>query len=132
MVEGTLSQLDEEQLRLEAELESVRRELEAYNNAAPVAINSRTSSGHHHHLLHHPLQHRHSDSILYDTNDYSRRRITPKQKEYNHGNFSGENPFYGAHMMQMLLEQQARVFSKESEMLQKEIDRLKVNNYFEY
>ena len=40
----------------------------------------------------------------------------------------GENPFSGTHMMQMLLEQQARVYSKENEMLRKEMDNLKVSN----
>ena len=127
MATGTLSQLDEEQLRLEVELESVRRYLEAYNSSNPVAINSRTSSSHQ--TLYHPLRHRHSDSSLDSTNYHSRKRPHFKWREsvdYDHG-LGGENPFYGAHMMQMLLDQQARVYSKESEMLRKEMDQLKVS-----
>ena len=125
MAAGTLSQLDEEQLRLEAELESVKRELDAYNSSNPVAINSRTSSSHQ--TLYHPLRHRHSDSSLDNTDYRSRKRPPFKRRDsvdYDHG-LGGENPFYGAHMMQMLLDQQARVYSKESEMLQKEMDQLK-------
>lgn len=134
MITGTLSQLDEEQLRLETELESVRRELEAYNNTNPVAINARTSSSHHRidqpPRLYHPLQHRHSDDSLNNT-DYLPKNTLPKEREptdHNYG-MGGENPFYGAHMMQMLLEQQAKIYSKENEMLRKEMEQLKVSNY---
>ena len=119
--------MDEEQLRLEAELESVRRELDAYNSSNPVAINSRTSSSYQ--TLFHPLRHRHSDSSLDSTNYHSRKRPHFKRRElvdYDHG-LGGENPFYGVHMMQMLLDQQARVYSKESEMLRKEMDQLKIS-----
>ena len=129
MATGTLSQLDEEHLRLEAELESVRRELDAYNNSSPVAINSRTSSSHQ--TLYHPLRHRHSDSNLDNANYRSRKGPPFKRRDsvdYDH-RLGGENPFYGAQMMQMLLDQQARVYSKESELLRKEMDQLKVSNW---
>ena len=126
MATGTLSQLDEEHLRLEAELESVRRELDVYNNSNPVAINSRTSSSHQ--TFYHPLQHRHSDSSLDNADYHSRKRPSFKRRDsLNHG-LGGENSFYGAQMMQILLDQQARVYSKESEMLRKEMDQLKVSN----
>ena len=131
MTTGTLSQLDEEQLRLEAELESVRRELDAYNNTNHVA---RTSSSHHYlssvqpsSLSYHPLQHRHSDSSLGNIDYHSRKKQLPKRRDSVDRGIGGENPFYGAHMMQMLLEQQARVYSKQNEMLQKEMDNLKVS-----
>ena len=126
MATGTLSRLDEEHLRLEAELESVRRELDAY----PAAIISRTSSHHQPSTPYHPLQHRHSDSSLDYTVHRSRKRPPFKRRDsidYDH-DFGRENPFYGAQMMQMLLDQQARVYSKESEMLRKEMDQLKVSN----
>ena len=134
MATGTLSQLDEEQLRLEAELESVRRELDGYRNT-----NSRVRnySRHSHHslvqpssLIYHPLQHRHSDSSL-DNIHHSRKRQPHKHRgdSIDHG-MGGENPFYGTHMMQMLLEQQARVYSKENDMLRKEMDNLKVSKVY--
>ena len=93
MATGTLSQLDEEQLRLEAELESVRRDLDAYNSNNPVAINSRTSSSHQ--TLYHPLQYCHSDSSLDNTDYHSRKRPPFKWRDsvdYDHG-LDGENPF---------------------------------------
>lgn len=130
MATGTLSQLDEAQLRLEAELESVRRELDAYNKVNP------NSSQHHRHSvvqppsLHHPLHHHHSDSSLDNIDYFSRKRRPHRQQksvDYDHG-MGGENPFYGAHMMQVLLEQQARVYSKENEMMRKEMEQLKVSN----
>ena len=66
---GTLTQLDEEQLRLEAELESVRRELDIYNNSNPVAVKLRTSS-----TDHYSFQDLCSASSLDNNDHYSRRR----------------------------------------------------------
>ena len=112
-------------------MESVRRELDAYKN--PVSINSSTSLRHHTQpTLYHPLQHHHSDSSL-DNTDYHPRKRRPYRRrdsvDNEHG-LGGENPFCGAQMMQMLLDQQARVYSKESEMLRKEMDQLKVSISF--
>ena len=131
MTTGTLSQLYEDQLRLEVELESVRRELDGYRNTNSRA---RNYSRHSHHsivqpssLIYHPLQHRHSDSSL-DNIHHSRKRQPHKHRadSIDHG-MGGENPFYGT---QMLLEQQARVYSKENEMLREEIDNLKVSKVY--
>ena len=119
---GTLSQLDEEQLRLEAELESVRRELDIYNNTNPVAIKPKTSSSYQN-----SLQHRYSDSSLESNDHYSRRRHPYRRKDSADYRLGGENPFYGAHMMQMLMDQQAKIYSKETEMLRKEMEQLKVS-----
>ena len=131
MTIGTLSQLDEEQMRLEAELESVRKELDTYRNTNSRA---RNYSRHSHHsivqspsLVHHPLLHHHSDSGL-DSIHHSRKRQPPKHRDSIDHGMGGENPFSGTHMMQMLLEQQARVYSKENEMLRKEMDNLKVSD----
>ena len=119
---GTLSQLDEEQLRLEAELESVRRELDIYNNTNPVAVNPRTSS-----TYHYSLQHHHSDSSLDSNDQYSRKRHPYRRRDSADHRLGSENPFYGTHMMQMLLDQQAKIYSKETEMLRKEMEQLKVS-----
>ena len=119
---GTLSQLDEEQLRLEAELESVRRELDIYNNTNPVAVKLRTSS-----TDHYSSQHLRSASSLDNNDHYSRRRYPYRQGDSADHRLGRENPFYGAHMMQMLLDQQAKIYSKETEMLRKEMEQLKVS-----
>ena len=50
-----------------------------------------------------------------------------KQRDSADHRLGGENPFYGAHMMQMLLDQQAKTYSKETEMLRKEMEQLKVS-----
>ena len=134
MTTGTLSQLDGEQMRLEAELESVSKELDTYRNTNSRVINSRNYLRHSHHsidqspsLTYHPLQHRHSDSSL-DSIHHSRKRQPSKHRDSIDCSMGGENPFSGTHMMQMLLEQQARVYCKDNEMLQKEMDNLKVSD----
>ena len=109
-------------------MESVRRELDAYNNTNPTITYSRISSSRHN--IYTSLQHRHSDSSLDGIDYHTRKRLPPKHRDSadrNHG-VGGESPFYGAHMMHMLLEQQARVYSKENEMLRKEMDHLRVSN----
>ena len=123
MATGTLSQLDEEQLRLEAELESVWRELDACRNTNSKAMNysrlSHQSIVQPSSLICHPVQCCHSDSSL-DNFHHSRKRQPHKHRgdsiDYDMG---GENPIYGTHMMQVLLEQQARVYSKENQILWK-------------
>lgn len=125
--------MDEEQLRLEAELESVRRELDTYKSPT---INHRNSSSRYNHrdvqpsALYHPLEHHHSDSSLDSVHYNTKKRLPLKQRDSVGQNLGmgGENSFYGAQMMHMLLEQQARVYSKENEMLRKEMENLRVSN----
>ncbi|XP_065901586.1 uncharacterized protein [Dysidea avara] len=134
----SLSRLDEEQLRLEAELESVRRELETYNfqhNSRTAAVLSR-----HHSPAHYsPQQHHHSDTALdqrpVNSANYNRpvKRRGSSDALYGHqdggdrnwGPAAGGNPYYGPHMMQVMLDQQAKVYSKESELLRREMEQLK-------
>ena len=103
MATDTLSQLDEEQLRLEAELELVRRELDGYRNTNSRYRNYSKRS---HHsivqpssLIYYPLQHCHSDSSL-DNIHHSRKIQLQKHRadSIDHA-MGGKNPFYGTHMM---------------------------------
>ena len=134
-----MSKLDEEQLRLEAELESVRKELETYNfqhKPRTTAVISR-----HHSSAHYSPQQHHSDTVLdqrpANSVNYNRpvKRRESSDAMYgyqdgggrNWGPAAGENPYYGTHMMQVMLDQQAKVYSKESELLRKEVEQLKVS-----
>jgi len=127
-------------LRLEAELESVRKELETYN----VQKNPRTTtvfSRHHSPAHYSPLQHYHSDTVLdqrpVNSANYNRpvKRRGSGDALYGYqdgggrgwGPAVGGNPYYGTHMMQVMLEQQAKMYSKESELLRKEMEQLKVS-----
>ena len=126
-------------MRLEAELESVRRELEAYN----FQRYPRTTVLSHHHspVDFSPQQRHHSDTALdqrlVTSANYSRpvKRRASNDALYGYqdggardwGPAGGGNTYYGAHMMQMMLEQQAKMYSKESELLRKEMEELKVS-----
>jgi len=88
-----------------------------------------------------PQQHHHSDTALdqrpVNSANYSRpvKRRASNDALYGYqdggardwGPAGGGNPYYGTHMMQVMLEQQAKVYSKESELLRKEMEQLKVS-----
>ena len=65
-----------------------------------------------------PVKRRGSSDALYGYQDGGDR---------NWGPAAGGNPYYGPHMMQVMLDQQAKVYSKESELLRREMEQLKVS-----
>jgi len=115
-----LSKLDEEQLRLEAESKSVQKELETYNfqrkSKTTVVINRHHSSAHYS-----PHKH-HSDTVLdqrpANSAEYNRPVKRRGSGDALHGYQDGggrnwglaaaENPYYGTHMMQIMLDQQVK------------------------